>query len=146
MKALLLVILLSLNAHAAFDVCQFEDTTEFDEAVEAKKITLIKEVGDHNNWTTLEKKIIHTTITSDNYYARLNQAESLRVFGDYYDDSIKTGSNAGTIQYFAVGSYKFVLVHFWPGDNEVGAFVEVSPQGKIKILATISDQWMECKR
>lgn len=147
MKSLLiLTAFLTVHAYAAFDVCQFEDTVAFDEAVEAKKLSLIYQADDHKKWTILEKKMIHATITSDDYHANVNQNEALRTFGDYYEDNTEEGANSGSIQYYKVGAYKFVLVHYWPGDNEVGAFLEVDPKGKIKILATISDQWVECKR
>ncbi len=144
MKSLLILIaLVSIQAQAAFDVCQFEDTVAFDEAVDAKKVTLVKQTNDHKKWTAIEKKMIHETIKSPE--SKITQFEALRYFGDYYEDSTEEGSNAGEIQYFRAGNFKFALVHYWPGDNEVGAFIELGPKNQIKILATVSDQWIECK-
>lgn len=143
MKSILILLtFFSIQAHAAFNVCQFEDTVAFDEAIDAKKVTLIKETSDHKKWTNFEKKMIHETIKSSGHKATLKQA--LRQFGDYYENSNEEGSNAGSIQYFQTGSFKFALVHYWPGDNEVGAFLEIGPKNQIKILATVSDQWIEC--
>lgn len=148
MKSLLILIaFFTVQAHAAFDVCKFEDTGAFDEAVDAKKVTLIKRHDDHKRWSSIEKKMIHETIKTDGYSEKINEYEALRQFGDYYEEGdTEEGSNAGSISYYKYGKAKFALVHYWPGDNEVGAFLEIGPKGKIKILATISDGWMECVR
>lgn len=147
MKALLLLAaLFTVHAHAALDVCKLEDTVAFDEAVEAKKAVLISESDNHKRWTAVEKKMIHATIKSDGYSEKLNQYEALRQFGDYYEDDKEPGSNAGEIEYYKIGKVSLALVHYWPGDNEVGAFIELLPNGKFKLVATISDQWISCER
>ena len=39
---------------------------------------------------------------------------------------------------------KFQLVHYWPGDNEYGAFVKVQHGKKVVVLATIVDGIIRC--
>mgnify|MGYP003574888615 CR=1 FL=1 len=140
---ILLAGLLSAQAFAAFDVCQFEDTVAFQEAVDAKKIKKTKEVNFETGFSAIEKQMIKTTINSDSSHAHLNLDEAVKEFGDYFGGRTEPGTNAGEIVYYSVGSDKFALVHYWPGDNEVGAFVKVTDQ-TVTLLATVSDQWIEC--
>ncbi len=140
---ILLAGLLSAHAFAAFDVCQFEDTVAFQEAVDAKKVKKSKEVNFETGFSAVEKQMIHATITSDSHHTGLSLEAALKEFGDFYVDPSKPGTNAGEIVYYNVGAEKFALVHYWPGDNEVGAFVQVTEQ-TVKILATVSDQWIDC--
>jgi hypothetical protein len=142
---ILLAGLVSLNV-MAFDVCEFDDTSTFDDAVVATDITEVKTSSDHNAFTATEKKMIWETMLADKYNANMTMKEALLGFGDFHEYSHgKPGSNAGSIVYYQVGKYKFALVHSWPGDNEYGAFVEVANDGSIEILATVNDGFMECK-
>ncbi|HXH31128.1 MAG TPA: hypothetical protein VNJ01_09985 [Bacteriovoracaceae bacterium] len=145
MKFLILFAFFLTAEAMAFDVCKFQDTNEFQGAVEAKKIQKIAEAKNHKAFNPFEKKLIHQTITSDTYFKNATVAQALRVFGDYYENSTEEGSNSGSISYYRAGAKVIVLVHYWPGDNEVGAFLEVFPNGKTRVLATISDQWMTCR-
>ncbi len=97
----------------------------------------------HNAWTPIEKKMIQKTLTLQDYLGVLNENESLRIFGDFYENETETGSNAGEIVYFKVGNKVIAKVHYWPGDNEFGAYVEVVGS-KVLIHAEISDGDIYC--
>ena len=142
---MLLAGLVSLNV-MAFDVCEFGDTSAFDDAVVATDITEVKTSSNHNDFTAIEKKMTLETMLADKYNTNMTMKEALLGFGDFHEYSHgKPGSNAGSIVYYEVGSYQFALVHSWPGDNEYGAFVKVAKDGSIEILATVNDGFMECK-
>lgn len=148
MKKILLLGALFI-AHQAFalDICKFEDTTELYDLIEAKKVVQLRESDDHKKFTKLEKKLIHSSIKAEGYHGDINEAQALRIFGDYYDENdTELGSNAGSIAYLKAGNYQFVYVRYWPGDNEVGAFFETKKTGEFKMIATVSDQWITCTR
>ena len=123
---LLLLILISTQAFAAFDACKFEDSHDFVDALEKANAKVVKS-DDHQNFSPAELTLIHTTITSEHYYRteQLTPAQTLRIFGDYYEEETTPGSDAGEVVYFTVGAQKFILVHYWPGENEYGSIFEV---------------------
>jgi hypothetical protein len=135
-----IIFLLSIMSSSVFamNVCQFDNTVEFNEAVENGKILQTKKSTKHDRFTDVEKKMIHAAMRGGTI------AESVHWFGDYYGDETETGSNAGQIVYYKMGKEEVVLVHFWPGDNEVGAFVK-TVNGKVKVIAEIGDGDIDCK-
>lgn len=145
MKTLiLLATLLSSQAYAAFNVCKFDDTFEMHEALKDAKAKTTSS-SNHKKFTTAELKLIHKTITTESYYANqsLTEAQTLHIFGDYYEDSTETGSDAGEIIYSKLGTQKIITVHYWPGENEYGAIFEVK-SGKTVHIANIGDGSIEC--
>jgi hypothetical protein len=69
--------------------------------------------------------------------------DSLESFGDYYDG--RPGPNAGEIVYYNIQGKQIVLVHYWPGENEYGAFYQINKNASVKLMATISDSFISCK-
>ena len=85
-------------------------------------------------FSALEKKLIHKVVTIQEYLGANSPEESLEAFG---------GSADGEIIYFKVGRKVIAKVHYWPGDNEYGAYVEVVGS-KILIHALIGDSEISC--
>ena len=103
--------------------------------------TVLRTVDDHKNWTAIEKKMIHKTVTLQSWLNPMTEAEAVETFGDYYNG--EQGSNAGEIVYFKVGRKIIAKVHYWPGDNEYGAYVEVVGS-KVLVHAEIGDGDIYC--
>ncbi len=91
----------------------------------------------HDAWSSIEKKMISTVVALQEYI----KEDALEVFGDYYEG--ERGSNAGEIVYFKVGKKIIAKVHYWPGDNEFGAYVEVIGS-KVIVHAEIGDGEIVC--
>lgn len=97
--------------------------------------------NDHFGWTENEKQMIYKTVTLQEYNREFNVDESLEIFGDFY--GCEQGENAGEIVYFKVGKKIIAKVHYWPGDNEYGSYVEMVGS-KIHVLAEIHDGDVSC--
>ena len=97
--------------------------------------------NDHFNWTAIEKKMIHKAVTLQSYMSEESEEASLEFFGDI--NGCEQGENAGEIVYFKVGKKIIAKVHYWPGDNEYGAYVEVMGS-KVHVLAEIHDGDINC--
>lgn len=138
---LLLAVLLSSQAFAA-NLCHFQETWEYVEALEAEGIKQTRTSRNHKRFTFLEKRMIHLAMTQDSYNKGVSQDEALILFGDYYNG--RMGSNAGEIKYFQVKGAEIAIVHYWPGDNEYGAIFVVK-NGSYRLLASLSDSFIECK-
>ncbi len=138
MKLFLFLIsgLVSLNA-LAFNICDYEYTSTVSDAIEAKKIIKTKTVSEHSAFTNLEKKMILMALKTDSLNSDIDEEEALRLFNDDVD--------AGEIEYLTADNTKFALVHYWPGENEYGAFIEIKNNKSIKVMATITDGFIECK-
>jgi hypothetical protein len=142
MKLFLLLLALFVTTQAfGADVCSFTETSDFLDTIEAKNIKPSKRSKNHTRFTAQEKELIHQAIKSDRYYANVSIAEALIIFGDYYEGQM--GSNAGELVYFKVDGKELILVHYWPGDNEYGAFFE-TVNGKTKLKAKITDSFIDC--
>jgi hypothetical protein len=137
---ILLASLITTQAFASFNICEFEETWQLTEAMEklGKKTSTSK---NHKKFTSTEKDLILESLTTQG--EDLTRAQALIQFGDYFGDRTEPGSNAGEIEYYTVGSQKFIIVHFWPGDNEYGAIFEVK-NGKNINIANIGDSFIEC--
>lgn len=142
MKLILsLFVLFTFNAFA-LDICSFEDTMALQDAVQAGKLRQIKSSKQHHQFTALEQGMIHAMITAT--FEAMPMSQALEEFADMYDGKI--GTNAGEIEYYADGTSHLVMVRYWPGDTEVGAFFSVARDGSFKLLATIDDQWISCNK
>jgi hypothetical protein len=82
----------------------------------------------------LEEKMIHKAVTQQDYLSTNTPEQSLEDFG---------GSADGEIVYYKVGHKVIAKVHYWPGDNEFGAYVEVVGS-KVIIHAHIGDSEIVC--
>lgn len=143
MKYLLFIPLLFLSNAYAFDVCSFEYTHDFFEYIEKQGIKPTRVSKNHKKFTSVEKKMIYKMVTSQSWRRNDTVAEALLEFGDYYNG--KEGYNAGEIQYFTINNIKLVLVHYWPGDNEYGAFFFVNKNNSTRYKAVINDGEIYCK-
>ena len=142
MKFLLSLALLVTTNAFAIDLCSFEETWQFDEALEAQGIKPLKVSANHKTFTNVEKQLIYTMIIQQDWQAKSTMQEALEIFGDYYAG--KQGANKGEIKYFNIKGQKLVVVHHWPGDNEVGAvFKHVN--GQYFLIARIDDSFISCK-
>ena len=139
MKFLLLVSLFVSSQVFALDLCQLRDTYEFDQVVQFERVPTIRSVS--KNYSALEKRMIHQALRLQSWQTRMPMEASLRAFGDVYDGY--QGTNPGEIVYYQVQGQKLALVHYFPGENEYGAFYLVG-NGKTKMVARIDDGEISC--
>ncbi len=74
-----------------------------------------------------------------------DEAAAMHDLLDFYEGEKTPGTNAGEIIRFHEGTKTIALVHFWPGDNEFGAYFEVLSNGTFKKIATIGDGDIYCE-
>lgn len=142
MKLLLtLALFITTNAFAV-DLCSFEETWQFNEALEAQRIKPVRISKNHNRFTFVEKQMIHRTVTLQDWLKGTSKEEALEIFGNFYNG--KPGSNAGEIVYLNVNGKEIAVVHYWPGDNEYGAYYEIR-NGAFRLIADIGDSFISCK-
>lgn len=127
MKLLLAFVLLVTTNAFAVDLCSFEETWQFNEALSPVHVS-----DDHKAFNDHEKRLIHTIIGEQRWWAGADLEESLYIF------------RGGEIKYFNLKNQKLVLVHFWPGDNEYGAFF-THVNGQYYLVAKIEDGSIICK-
>lgn len=139
MKFFLITLLFITNAFAT-DICDYNETWEFEEALEQNGIKPYKKTINLIKLTFVEKQMIHLTVTQA--VGVVTREEALEIFGDYYKG--KEGFNAGEIIYYKIKGKEYALVHSWPGDNEVGAYFEMKGSA-YKQIAVISDSFIDCK-
>lgn len=137
-----LALVLSAQVYAA-DICSFPETSDFIGALKEEGIKPARTSKNHSKWTFTEKAMIHLTISLENHLKGVSREDALKQFADWYDG--KPGSNAGEIVYFDIAGKKFALVHYWPGDNEYGAYFQVKMDGSFKMIAEIQDSFITCK-
>lgn len=101
----------------------------------------LRTAKNHGQWTATEKKMIHKTVTRQEWLAKHSEAQAVEEFGDYYRGEI--GSNAGEINYLKIGKKIIAQVIYWPGDNAYGAYVELAGT-KVIVLAEIHDGDIYC--
>lgn len=142
MKLFIALLFIVTNAFAA-DICKFEETWEFEEALKAEKIKPVRVAKNHKKFTSVEKQLIHKTVTGQDWLKNNSMEESLEAFGDFYNG--RQGSNAGEIKYYNIEGKQFILVHYWPGDNEYGAYFMLNRNGSYKRIADIGDSFITCK-
>lgn len=136
MKALLTILFFALiNFKAsAVDICSFQETWDLHEALEKAGIRPIKVAKNHKRFKFIEKQMIHRMITLQEWLSGVARDEALAEFE----------SGDGEISYYSVAGREISLVHYWPGDTQVGAIYEMR-NGSYKIIAQIDDSFIECK-
>jgi hypothetical protein len=133
----LIILALTLTTQAfAVDICQFNETWDFNEALESEGHQPTKISQNHKRFTFLEKQMIHLTITLQDWLKGSSREEALEIFGDYGRD--------GEIVYYKIAEKTYAFVHYWPGDNEYGAFFELK-KSSYRLVASISDSFIDCK-
>ncbi|WPU65009.1 hypothetical protein [Peredibacter starrii] len=139
MKFLLLVSWFVSSQVFALDLCQLRDTYEFDQVVQFERLPTIRTVS--KNFSDLEKRMIHQALKLQPWQRGIRMDESLRAFGDLFDGY--RGPNPGEIVYYQVKGQKLALVHYFPGENEYGAFFLVG-NGTTKMVARVDDSEISC--
>lgn len=124
--------------------CTYNETSHFADALQSQGIKHSKRAKNHKRFTFLEKNLIHLTITLQNWYVGVSREEAILTFSQL-DEYGERGSNAGEVLYYQVGSKNFVLVHYWPGDNEYGAFFELKVAGSYELKGRIIDGGIYCE-
>lgn len=119
----------------AQDICSYQETWEFEEALQASNIKTSKISKNHKRFLFVEKLMIHLTVTQEEWLSGSTREEALEIFGN---------GNDGKISYYQINGRTFALVQYWPGDNEVGAFFEMK-ESTFKLIASISDSFIRCK-
>lgn len=130
--ALLIALFVTTNVFAA-DICKFEETWEWKEAVEAEGVKPVRIAKNSKKFTSVEKHLVHKTVTLQEWLKELSLGEAVTEFAD------------GEIEYYNFNGQQVILVHYWPGDNEYGAFYKINKNGSFKLLANVSDSFIECK-
>ncbi len=144
MKLYFLFAILISGRAFGFDLCQYESTSDFLDLIEAGKGKQTHESSNHKKFTEYEKNLIYTTIRLERDYRDVSKYKALIIFGDFDEGSDEPGSDAGTIRYFTIGKERIVMVHYWPGENEYGAFYQIKAD-KTEMIASIGDGSIECK-
>jgi hypothetical protein len=142
MKFLLIIALFITTKAFAVNICELAETANFFDTVEAKKIKPVKTSKNHKRFTFVEKQMIHLSVTQQDYLKGITKEESLEKFGDFYQGKI--GDSAGEILYYELSGKQVALVHYYPGDNEYGAFF-VMKNGSYKLMARIDDSFITCE-
>lgn len=130
--ALLIALFVTTNAFAT-DICKFQETWEWKEAVEAEGAKPVRIAKNSKKFTSVEKHLVHKTVTLQEWLKELSLGEAVTEFAD------------GEIEYYNINGQQVILVHYWPGDNEYGAFFKINKNGSFKLLANVSDSFIECK-
>ena len=143
MKLFLLFILFITSHSYAADICKFQETWEFKEALkeEGNRPVLISK--NHSKFTSVEKRLIHKWLSSQSDRRNTTLEQSMEEFSDMRLTG-KVGPDAGEIIYYNIEGKKYVLVHYWPGENEYGAFYSVNKNNSYKLIAEIMDSFIEC--
>lgn len=135
MKTLLiLAMLLSANAFALHP-CDFEMTQDFREALEVSGIKPHKVSKTPSKFRFIEKQMIHLTVSLQDWLSGVGRKEALELFVEDRND--------GEILYYHLDGKEVALVHYYPGDNEYGAFVEMKDSA-FALLAEIRDSDIYC--
>lgn len=135
MKTLLLLsMLFSLNAFALHP-CEFEMTQDFRETLNASGIKPLKVSRAASKFRFIEKQMIHLTISLQEWLSGISRNEAIELFVEDHND--------GEILYYNLDGKDIALVHYYPGDNEYGAFVELKGSAFI-LLAEIRDSDIYC--
>lgn len=140
---ILLAAIFPTLSFSSVDICHFEDTVDFIKAIDGNVIKKTNVSNFETGFSDIEKQMIKLTINSSSYRSNFSLKKAIKEFGDFYVDPNEPGTNSGEIVYYSLGNKKIILVHYWPGDTEVGAFLKIDSQ-KITVLANVSDQTIEC--
>ena len=143
MKYILLAVLMITTNAFAVNVCDFNETSDFRRSLESEGVAPVRVAKNHRRFTSVEKQLIHKTVTLQSWLENISAKESLDTFGDYIGG--RRGANAGEISYYNLDGEQLILVHYWPGENEYGAFYRLNKNGSFKLLAEINDSYIFCK-
>ncbi len=140
MKTLFALILM-ISSTAFAGVCDYSYTFDIDEAIDRREIQVLRTSDNHSNFSKLEKSMILETVKMTTEETDLHAA--LELFADVWDDSLAPGPNAGEIRYMMDSGELIALVHFWPGDTEVGMMFRMKGNS-FSPLAVIGDSEIDC--
>jgi len=141
---LFLFLILSIAAHSyAADICKFQETWEFKDALKEEGIRPVLVSKNHSKFTSVEKRLIHKWLSSQSDRRNTTLEQSMEEFSDTRLTG-KVGPDAGAIVYYNIDDKKYVLIHYWPGENEYGAFYLVNKNNTFKLIANITDSYIEC--
>lgn len=143
MKFLLALSLLVTTSAFAAPFCDYQETSQFQDALQASNIKPVKKSTNPKRYTFVEKQMIHLTVTLQRWLSGSSKEEAFSIFIDEYEG--RKGHNAGNIIYYQIAGRYFALVHYYPGENEYGAFFEVVQNGSYRLLADVSDSYITCK-
>jgi hypothetical protein len=117
----------------AVDICSYRETWSFIEALDAEHIGPTKVSRNHNRFTFVEKQMIHLTVTLQDWLRGSSREEALEKFQE-----------DGEIYYYEIDSRKYAFVRYWQGDNEFGAYYEMT-RTAYRLVAKIEDSFISCK-
>lgn len=139
---ILAALFISIQAFAA-NICDYQETFEFFQVLQKNGVKRTKTSSNPKNWTAFEQEMISSTIRLQHYYKDISKKKALQEFADLYQG--KPGSNAGEIVYFTISGKQYALVHYWPGENEYGAFLQLKNGNTFQLVAEITDSFIDCK-
>lgn len=130
---LLFFLLISFQLFAQ-DICRFKDTREFRAAINSQEVKLLLKKQNPSTFSSFENKMIFTMMQKT-HFEPVTFNEAMELFYEQISD--------GEIAYYTNGKFKVALVRYWPGDTEVGAFIDPTNLN-LKVLAIISDGEIYC--
>ncbi len=135
MKILIfLALFFTVNAFAV-NPCDFEMTQDFREALQASGIKPHKVSKTFSKFRFNEKQMIHLTVSLQEWLSGIGRQEALELFVEDRND--------GEILYYQLDGKEIALIHYYPGDNEYGAFVEMKGNA-FTLLAEVRDSDIYC--
>lgn len=135
MKTFLLLALFISFDLLAFDPCSYSSTAEFNDDLKSQGIEAVKNSRNPKRFRFVEKQMIHLTVSLQDWLNGISRVEALDLFVE--------GSSDGEIAYFQLNGKEVALVHYWPGDNEYGAFFEMN-NSAFRLMAEIRDSEIVC--
>lgn len=130
MKMLFALFLIILSVPSfAFDICSYEETSDIE--LRAEKVS-----KNSKRFTFAEKNLVHRTVSLESHLQGVGRAEAFELFTEE--------SSEGEIKYYSIDGQELIFVHYYPGDNEFGAFYSVREKGAPKLIASVSDSFITC--
>lgn len=136
MKSLFLLLLIISSSALAFDPCSYPYTGDLLESLESQGIEAVKVSNNHKRFRFVEKQMVHLAVSLQDWLSGVSKNEALEIFAE--------DSSDGEIIYYQVDGKEIAYVHYWPGDNEYGAFFEMGNKA-FKLLAEIRDSEIVCE-
>jgi hypothetical protein len=144
MRLFLLITLFITTKAFAVDICQFPETSNFYTELKVQGIRPARISKNAKKFTSVEIKLINKTVRLQDRRNPTSLQETLEEFMDVQEGG-KPGLNAGEILYYNFEGTQYLLVHYWPGENEYGAYYKLNKNGSFKLITQIIDSGIECK-
>jgi hypothetical protein len=133
MKFVLVFALFISSNVLAFNVCQFQETTDMYDFFKSQNLKAVRIAKNSQNLTSVEKHLVRKSLTQQLSFKNLSEAQALTEFA------------GGEIEYYNLEGQQMIFVRYWVGENEYGGFFKINKNGSFKLMATVSYGLIECR-